>query len=100
MNIKGIIYINRASRQIHSRRNRFAFTQCPAKQKPCDIFVPGVIAGIFTGGIGAAAVAGTEVYRAYTFEKNFWINKIVYELSKGNSTISDPKVVEPSQQDK
>jgi hypothetical protein len=67
-----------------------------------DIFVPGAIAGFFTGGIGAAAVAGAEVYRAYTFEKNFWnwINKIVYELSKGTSTISDPKVVEPSQQDK
>jgi hypothetical protein len=36
-----------------------------------DIFVPGAIAGIITGGIGAAAVAATEIYRAHTFKKNF-----------------------------
>jgi hypothetical protein len=38
-------------------------------------FVPGAIAGIITGGIGAAAVAAAEIYRAYTIEKN-WINKV------------------------
>jgi hypothetical protein len=63
-----------------------------------DIFVPGAIAGIITGGIGAAAVAAAEIYRAHTFEKNFWnwINKVINELSKGNASISQPKVVEPS----
>jgi hypothetical protein len=66
-----------------------------------DIFVPGAIAGIITGGIGAAAIAAAEIYRAHTFEKNFWnwINKVVNELSKGNASISQPKVVEPSQKD-
>lgn len=59
-----------------------------------DIFVPGVLAGIITGGIGAAA----EIYRIHTFEKNFWnwINKAVNELGKENAYISDAKVVEPS----
>ena len=67
-----------------------------------DIFVPGAIAGIITGGIGAAAVAAAEIYRAHTFEKNFWnwINTVVNELGKGKASMSDPKVVEPSQQDK
>jgi hypothetical protein len=67
-----------------------------------DIFVPGAIAGIITGGIGAAAVAAAEIYRAHTFEKNFWnwINTVINELGKGNATISDPRVVEPSQKEK
>lgn len=62
-----------------------------------DIFVPGAIAGLFTGGIGAAAVAGAEIYRAYTFEKNFWkwINTIISELSRGNASMTDPKILEP-----
>jgi hypothetical protein len=53
-----------------------------------DIFIPRALAGIITGGIGAAAVADTEIYRAYTFENNFWkwINKIVNELGKENAS--------------
>ena len=64
-----------------------------------DIFIPGALAGIITGGIGAAAVAGAEIYRAYTFEKNFWnwINKIVNELGKENASITRPKLVELSE---
>lgn len=66
-----------------------------------DIFVPGAIAGVITGGIGAAAVAAAEIYRAHTFEKNFWnwINKVVSELGKGNASISEPKVIVPSQKE-
>ena len=61
-----------------------------------DIFVPGAIAGLFTGGIGAAAVAAAEIYRAYTFEKNFWnwMNTIINELSKGKATMTNPRVLE------
>jgi hypothetical protein len=36
-----------------------------------DIFVPGAIAGIATGGLGAGVVAGLEVFRAYSFENEF-----------------------------
>jgi hypothetical protein len=66
-----------------------------------DIFVPGAIAGVITGGIGAAAVAAAEIYRAHTFEKNFWnwINKVVSELGKENASISEPKVIVPSQKE-
>jgi hypothetical protein len=66
-----------------------------------DIFVPGAIAGVITGGIGAAAVAAAEIYRAHTFEKNFWnwINKVVSELGKGDASISEPKVIVPSQKE-
>ncbi len=61
-----------------------------------DIFVPGAIAGLLTGGIGAAAVAAAEIYRAYTFEKNFWnwVNNIINELSKGEASMTNPKVLE------
>ena len=64
-----------------------------------DIFIPGALAGIITGGIGATAVAGAEIYRAYTFENNFWnwINKIVNELGKENASITRPKLVELSE---
>ena len=37
-----------------------------------DIFVPGAIAGVITGGLGAGVVAGLEIFRAYSFEKSFW----------------------------
>jgi hypothetical protein len=64
-----------------------------------DIFVPGAIAGIITGGIGAAAVAGAEVYRAYTFEKNFWnwLNSLINQIGKGNASVSEPRVIESSE---
>jgi hypothetical protein len=66
-----------------------------------DIFVPGAIAGVITGSIGAAAVAAAEIYMAHTFEKNFWnwIKKVVGELIKGNASISEPQVLEASQED-
>jgi hypothetical protein len=51
--------------------------------------------------IGAAAVAAAEIYRAHIFEKDFWnwINKVIGELAKRNASISEPKIVEPSQKD-
>jgi hypothetical protein len=37
-----------------------------------DIFVPVAIVGIAAGGLGAGFVAGLEVFRAYSFESDFW----------------------------
>jgi hypothetical protein len=64
-----------------------------------DIFVPAALAAVVTGWIGAAAVAGAEVYRAYTFEKNFWrwLNTTVNALGKGNASISEPVLVGASE---
>ena len=64
-----------------------------------DIFVPVALATVVTGWIGAAAVAGAEVYRAYTFEKSFWrwLNTTVDTLGKGNASISEPKLVGASE---
>src|SRR6266516_1961526 len=50
-----------------------------------DIFVPAAIAALAAGGMGAGVVAGLEIFRAYTFEKNFWewLTRAVDELGKG-----------------
>src|SRR6266487_2734492 len=63
-----------------------------------DIFVPAAIAALAAGGMGAGVVAGLEIFRAYTFEKNFWewLTRAVDELGKGNASVSEPKSVDNS----
>lgn len=60
-----------------------------------DIFVPGALAGLMAGGIGAGVVAGLEIFRAYSFEKNFWqwLTNKVNELGRGNISMTGPTVV-------
>jgi hypothetical protein len=64
-----------------------------------DIFVPGAIAGIAAGGLGAGVVAGLEIFRAYSFEKNFWewLTQTVQEIGKGNASVGKPRDIEASE---
>ena len=64
-----------------------------------DIFVPGAIAGIAAGGLGAGVVAGLEVFRAYSFENDFWkwLNQTVQEIGKGRASVSKPRDIGPSE---
>jgi hypothetical protein len=67
-----------------------------------DIFVPGAIAGIAAGGLGAGVVAGLEVFRAYSFESKFWkwLNQTMQEIGKGKVSISKPRDIDPSERTK
>jgi hypothetical protein len=67
-----------------------------------DIFVPGAIAGIAAGGIGAGVVAGLEVFRAYSFESEFWkwLNQTVQEIGEGRADVSKPRGIDPSERTK
>ena len=67
-----------------------------------DIFIPGAIAGIAAGGIGAGVVAGLEIFRAYSFENDFWkwLNQTVQEIGKGKASISKPREIDPSERHK
>ena len=64
-----------------------------------DIFVPGAIAGIAAGVVGAGVVAGLEVFRAYSFENDFWkwLNQTVQDIGKGRASVSEPRDISPSQ---
>ena len=64
--------------------------------------MPGAIAGIAAGGLGAGVVAGLEVFRAYSFENDFWkwLNQTVQEIGKGKASISKPRDIDPSERDK
>jgi hypothetical protein len=52
--------------------------------------VPGAIAGIAAGGLGAGVVAGLEVFRTYSFESEFWkwLNQTVQEMGEGKTQVS------------
>jgi hypothetical protein len=67
-----------------------------------DVFVPGAIAGIAAGGIGAGVVAGLEVFRAYSFESEFWkwLNQTVQEIGEGRADVSKPRGIDPSERTK
>lgn len=60
-----------------------------------DIFVPGAIAGIAAGGLGAGVVAGLEVFRAYSFESEFWkwLNQTVQEIGKGKYQLASQEIL-------
>ncbi|MHB8602470.1 MAG: hypothetical protein ACYC6W_06310 [Nitrosotalea sp.] len=60
-----------------------------------DIAIPTLLISGFSLGAGAV-VAGTEVFRAVMFEKNFWtwLNKEIITLGK-ESMMSTPQVVVP-----
>jgi hypothetical protein len=57
-----------------------------------NILIPGAIASIATGGVGAA-VGGISAYRAHAFEKNFWeyLTKMISDIGKGKATVSSPE---------
>ncbi|HJT10656.1 MAG TPA: zinc ribbon domain-containing protein [Candidatus Nitrosotalea sp.] len=56
-----------------------------------DIAIPALLASAVSFGAGAA-VAGAEAYRAYKFEKNFWV-WLNQKISSLNATISTPSPV-------
>lgn len=58
-----------------------------------DIFVPGAIAGVITGGLGAGVVAGLEIFRAYSFEKSFWewLTGKVTEIGGKKVSMTEPR---------
>jgi hypothetical protein len=62
-----------------------------------DIVVPTLVAGAATAGIAAAPVAALEIYRAHSFEKNFWeyVNKMISNIGKGKASMSSPVTVTP-----
>jgi hypothetical protein len=62
-----------------------------------DIVVPTLVAGAATAGIPAAPVAALEIYRAHSFEKNFWeyVNKMISNIGKGKASMSSPVTVTP-----
>jgi hypothetical protein len=64
-----------------------------------DIFIPGAIAGIAAGGLAAGVVAGLEVFRAYSFESEFWkwLDQIVQEIGKGKASVSKPRDIDASE---
>ena len=67
-----------------------------------DIFVPGAIAGIAAGGLGAGVVAGLEVFRAYSFESEFWkwLNQTVQGIGEGRTQVSNPMDIDPSERNR
>ena len=64
-----------------------------------DIFIPGAIAGIAAGGLAAGVVAGLEVFRAYSFESEFWkwLDQTVQEIGKGKASVSKPRDIDASE---
>jgi hypothetical protein len=61
--------------------------------------VLGAIAGIAARVVGASVVDGLEIFRAYSFENDFWkwLNQTVQDIRKRRASVSKLRDISPSE---